>query len=305
MVRLQILFLHDLTNIDPGVDACNTFLEVLIFAAAMNLGQSYKTVVTLFGALLTFYVQTWDEYHTHVLTLGMVSGPVEGILTLCIVYFLTYLKGGGSFWQGSMFQAVGLPKSSAIPEAIYNMAWNEWYMVYGGLVLVFNTYQSAINVMKVRKERGQNPARALLGLLPITITWTLVTAYLYLQPNILHNHLIPFIFYVGLVNAYSVGQMITAHLTKSRFPYQNILILPLAWGVIDSLGPKLGLWPSALGDGVYQVAFVFLCLGLAIGVYGSFVYDVITTICDYLDIWCLTIKHPHKDESDGEAKKSK
>lgn len=21
-------------------------------------------------------------------------------------------------------------------------------------------------------------------------------------------------------------------------------------------------------------------------------YDVITTICDYLDIWCLTIKHP-------------
>ena len=44
---------------------------------------------------------------------------------------------------------------------------------------------------------------------------------------------------------------------------------------------------------MYQVSFVFLMLGLALGVYGSFVHDVITTICDYLDIWCLTIKHPY------------
>lgn len=34
---------------DHGVDACNTVLEVLLFAAAMNLGQSWYTVLTLFG----------------------------------------------------------------------------------------------------------------------------------------------------------------------------------------------------------------------------------------------------------------
>lgn len=32
-----------------GVDACNTVLEVLLFAAAVNLGQSWNTVLTLFG----------------------------------------------------------------------------------------------------------------------------------------------------------------------------------------------------------------------------------------------------------------
>lgn len=32
-----------------GVDACNTALGALIFAAAMNLGQSWATVLTLFG----------------------------------------------------------------------------------------------------------------------------------------------------------------------------------------------------------------------------------------------------------------
>lgn len=273
----------------------------------MNLGQSWNTVLTLFGALFTFYIQTWDEYHTHTLTLGVISGPVEGVLTLCIVFFITYLKSGASFWQQSMMKTLGLEKNALIPDFLYNKAWNEWFMVYGGMVLVFNTVQSALNVMKIRKERGQDPARALLGLIPIGITWILVPAYLALQPTILHHHLVPFTFVVGLINAYSVGQMIVAHLAKARFPYKNILILPLACGVIDSVGPRLGLWPSALGDGVYQVAFVFLCLGLGLGVYGSFIYDVITSICDYLDIWCLTIKHPYVEgQSDKkELKKSK
>jgi ethanolaminephosphotransferase len=143
---------------DHGVDAINTTLEVLLFSATMNLGQGWKTVLTLFAckllkqlwwinsmvaddgvASLTFYVQTWDEYHTHTLTLGIISGPVEGIVTLCIVYALTAYLGGGSFWQRSMLQSLGMQPHTLVPTTLYNMAWNEWYMVYGGVVLVFNT----------------------------------------------------------------------------------------------------------------------------------------------------------------------
>lgn len=290
---------------NSGVDACNTSLEVLLFAAAMNLGQSWDTVIVLFGTVFTFYVQTWDEYHTHTLTLGIVSGPVEGVLTLIIVYFITYWKGGGSYWQQPMLPTLGLPKSDLIPNSLYQKTWAEWYIIYGGLVLVFNTLSSAKYVMRARKARGQNPAKALLGLAPVVVTWLLIPAYLYLQPTILHHHLIPFVLFCGMVNAFSVGQIIVRHLVKDRFPYKNVLIIPLAWAVVDSLGPRLGLWPSALGDGTYQVAFVFLCLGFALGVYGSFVHDVITTICDYLDIWCLTIKHPYVEGQDEQAKKSK
>lgn len=70
--------------------------------------------------------------------------------------------------------------------------------------------------------------------------------------------------------------MITAHLVILPFPYYNVLVLPLAYGVFDSLGPflqrNIGVgWPSALGENDYQVAYVFLMLGAAIGVYGSFV----------------------------------
>ena len=292
--------------IETGVDACNTSLEVLLFAAAMNLGQSWNTVLVLFGTIFTFYVQTWDEYHTHTLTLGVVSGPVEGVLTLIIVYFVTFLKGGGSYWQQPMLPCLGLPKLEIMPDSLYQQSWAEWYILYGGLVLVFNTFSSTKYVLRARKEQGKNPMKALLGLVPIAVTWILISSYLALQPDILHRHLIPFVLFCGLVNAYSVGQMIVAHLAKDRFPYQNVLVVPVALAVIDSLGPRLGIWPSALGDGVYQVAFVFMCLGLALGVYGSFVHDVITTICDYLDIWCLTIKHPYVEgQQDGEVKKSK
>ncbi|KAI1391920.1 Choline/ethanolaminephosphotransferase [Hypoxylon trugodes] len=285
---------------DHGVDALNTSLEVLIFAASQNMGQSWYTVATLFASLQTFYVQTWDEYHTKTLTLGIVNGPVEGILILVFVYALTGYMGGASFWQQSMFATLHVPTTLNIPSWIYDLTFTQWYMVQGTIVLVLNTVESARNVIKARRARGDRSRWALFGLLPFFGTWVLVAAYLYLQPVIRTQHLVPFSIFAGMVNAYSVGQVITAHLVKLPFPYWNILALPLAFGVIDSLGPILQAhvgwasgWPSALGDGVYQVAFMFLMLGMAVGVYGSFVVDVIVTICDYLDIWCLTIKHPY------------
>ncbi|KAF7846419.1 hypothetical protein BT93_L4406 [Corymbia citriodora subsp. variegata] len=277
---------------DHGVDACNTSLEVLLFAGAMNLGQGWQTVLVLFGTVFTFYIQTWDEYHTHQLTLGVVSGPVEGVLTLVVVYFVTFLKGGASYWQQPMLPHIGFPHLSIIPEGLYQQSWGEWYILYGGLVLVFNTFSSIQNVMKAVKARGEDPIKPLFGLAPVLFTWTLIPAYLSLNPIILHHHLVPFIIFAGIVNAYSVGQMIVRHLVKDKFPYQNVLLVPLIYAVVDGVLPYLGL-PNTLGSGVYQISFVFLMLGLALGVYGSFVHDVITTICDFLDIWCLTIKHPH------------
>lgn len=296
---------------DHGVDALNTSLEVLIFAASQNMGQGWMTIMTLFASLLTFYVQTWDEYHTKTLTLGIVNGPVEGVLILVFVYALTGYMGGAHFWQQSMLGFFGVPKN-VLPAAIYELSFTQWYLVQGTVVLIFNTVESSLNVIKARRGRGDRSRGALLGLLPFFGVWTLIPAYLYLHPNILHGHLVPFVLFAGIVNAYSVGRMITAHLVKLPFPYDNILALPLAFGVVDALGPRLqehlGFgWPSALGDDVYQVAYMFLMLGAALGVYGSFVVDVIVTICDYLDIWCLTIKHPKvpvKQNQEPDSKKA-
>ncbi|KAG5924929.1 hypothetical protein E4U42_004532 [Claviceps africana] len=285
---------------DHGVDALNTSLEVLIFAASQNMGQGWKTVATLFASLLTFYVQTWDEYHTKTLTLGIVNGPVEGVLILVLVYTLTGFFGGAHIWQQSMFQTLGMPQNLGIPTFVYNLSFTEWYVVQGLVVLVLNTVESSFNVIRARRERGDRSRGALVGLLPFFGVWVLIVTYLYLQPIVLYHHLVPFVLFAGIINAYSVGQMITAHLVKLPFPYWNVLAIPLGLGVVDSLAPicleRFGLgWPSVLGKGEYQVSYSFLMLGLALGVYGSFVVDVIISICDFLDIWCLTIKHPHEE----------
>ncbi|OJJ43454.1 hypothetical protein ASPZODRAFT_136320 [Penicilliopsis zonata CBS 506.65] len=281
---------------DHSVDACNTALGALIFAAVMNLGQSWATILTLFGSTMTFYVQTWDEYYTQILTLGIISGPVEGVLTLCVVFGITAYKGGGSFWHLPMLETVGVPRLDFIPERLYQMPFTQWYMVYGAFMLFFATGSSIIHVMSVRRQRGQDPFEPLYGLLPLVATWLLVPTYLYMQPTILENQAVAFVLYVGLINAYSVSRIIVAHLSKASFPCHNVLLYPLALSVIDSVANHFGVWPSLLGNGVGQVGFVLGCLGLSVGIYGSLVFDVITTICDYLDIWCLTIKHPYVEE---------
>lgn len=223
---------------------------------------------------------------------------MEGVLILVAVYALTGFLGGASFWAQPMLPTLGLPASVPIPELLRGLSFTEWYMVQGGVVLVFNTFESIRNVVRARRARGEKARPAIAGLAPFFAVWALVVAYLYLQPAILAAHVVPFALFAGITNAYSVGQIITAHLTLLPFPYFNVLALPLLAGVVDSLGPHLlshtGFgWPSVLGSGVHQVAFLFSMLGLAAGVYGSFVVDVIVSICDYLDIWCLTIKHPY------------
>ncbi|EPE04651.1 cdp-alcohol phosphatidyltransferase [Ophiostoma piceae UAMH 11346] len=325
---------------DHGVDALNTSLEVLLFAGSQNMGQGWQTIALLFASLCTFYIQTWEEYHTHTLKLGVISGPVEGILIIITVYILTGYLGGASFWKQPMLSTLGVSANviGLLPPLLRDLSFTEWWLAQGSAVVGFNMIEATRTVMRVynkkqnemtKEERASdrnNNHHPLLGLVPFFATWALVVSYLLLQPEILTAHIVPFVFFVGLFNAYSVGQMITAHVAHLPFPYYNVMTIPLAFGVIDSLGPRLQTlepaaasllfgtnappayfrlgWPSALGDGVYQVAYMFLMLGTAIGVYGSFVVDVIVTICDYLDIWCLTIKYPYVEGAPEKKKES-
>ena len=157
------------------------------------------------------------------------------------------------------------------------------------------TLHSILHVMDVQRKRKQSPTKPLYGLAPFFIASAHVAVYLYLQPVILNHHLIPFVFYAGMLNAYSVGRMIVAHLTQDpEFPMHNVLTFPLSLAVVDSLGPTLGLWPSALGFGTYQIAFVFMLMGLSFGVYGSFVVSASflpsslpPSLCDELCVFCM------------------
>ncbi len=60
-------------------------------------------------AIANFYLTTWEEFHTGTLFLSAFSGPVEGILLICLIYFITALAGGPAFWDQGVLNLVGAP----------------------------------------------------------------------------------------------------------------------------------------------------------------------------------------------------
>ena len=53
--------------------------------------------------LTNFYLSTWEEYHTHTLYLSEFSGPVEGILIVCVSLILTGIYGKQVIWHTYLF----------------------------------------------------------------------------------------------------------------------------------------------------------------------------------------------------------
>ena len=88
-------------------------LEVLLASNALGLGRSWWTIASQIAALASFYLTSWEEYYTGMLTenprsfifltvrvivlgqlfFGYFSGPVEGIIMIVIIFTITGFYG--------------------------------------------------------------------------------------------------------------------------------------------------------------------------------------------------------------------
>ncbi|KAF9349418.1 hypothetical protein BGX26_012278 [Mortierella sp. AD094] len=276
---------------DHGCDALNTSLEVILAANAMQLSQSWWTVLSHFLALGNFYLSTWEEYHTGTLYLSAFSGPVEGILMIVILYLVTGFTGP-EIWLKTVRGTLGLP-TDFLPF-IPDVQINHCLVAVGILSMGGNILTALQHVVKARKDKKLSSAPALAGLVPFI--GMSVVAYLWLDasPEIVYQHLLPWILYVGLSFGYSVGLMITAHVTHQPFPMFNIAFLPLIIGALNANLPLLGL-ERIFGSHVENM-YLWGCLAFSAAAYAHFAINVVNDLCDYFDIWCFTIKHPKKAE---------
>ncbi|KAF8985634.1 hypothetical protein BGZ46_003034 [Entomortierella lignicola] len=276
---------------DHGCDALNTSLEVILAANAMQLSQSWWTVLSHFLALGNFYLSTWEEYHTGTLYLSAFSGPVEGILMIVVLYLVTGFTGP-QIWLNTVRGALGL--SSDFLPFIPDIQINHCLVAVGIISMGGNIITAFQHVIKVRKDKNLPTAPALAGLVPFI--GMSVVAYLWLDasPDIVHQHLLPWILYIGLSFGYSVGLMITAHVTHQPFPMFNIAFLPLIVGAFNANLPLLG-FERIFGSHVENI-YLWSCLAFSAAAYTHFAISVVNDLCDYFDIWCFTIKHPKKSE---------
>ncbi|EMG45692.1 Ethanolaminephosphotransferase [Candida maltosa Xu316] len=275
---------------DHSIDAINTTFGAIVFASVMKMGYGWLLILSQFASVCNFYASTWEEYHTHTLFLSEFSGPVEGILMICIVYIITGILGP-DIWTIELFQL----NLTSLGYDVYQVDTSIIYAVIGLASLYFNIASAMRNVAKYYKNKGRDgksssndAAQAYKGLYPFFIYYSFVVLYLWVYPQVLSDYGFPLIISIGCTVAFSVGRIILAHLTLQEFPYiQYPMFVPIVQLVLSKVLIEI------YGYGTAKVlnSVTWLGCGVTLGIHTIFVADVITEITTYLDIYALSIKH--------------
>ncbi|KAG0274834.1 hypothetical protein BGZ95_009422 [Linnemannia exigua] len=284
------LFDHD-DHDDNDEQMPKPHLEVILAANALQLNQSWWTILSHFLTLANFYLSTWEEYHTGTLYLSAFSGPVEGILMIVILYLITGFFGTG-IWLHTVRSYLGL--SPDFLPMIPDMQLNHFFVAFGTIGLIGNILTGFQHVIKARKDKNLPVAPALVGVLPYVGMSLVAFFWLNASPAIVNEHLVPWILYIGLSFGYTVGLMITAHVTHQPFPLFNISFVPLLFGAFNANLPVIG-FERLFGSHMENI-YLWSCLAFSAAAYAHFAINVVNDLCDYFDIWCFTIKHPKKAE---------
>ncbi|KAA1087498.1 hypothetical protein PGT21_032644 [Puccinia graminis f. sp. tritici] len=291
---------------DHGCDALNTTLGAILASASLNLGHSWWTVASQVASLANFYLTTWEEYHTGTLFLSSFSGPVEGILLVIGVFFITSIYGP-PFWDQGVLTLLGLNSFPLLKNSGLDFPLNKCSLAFAIFSLGSNILGSYMNVVKSNRGKKGSSAKTLLGLLPFVLQTAINLLWLHSQPTLMSRHLLPFMAYYGLSFAYLVGLLIVSHILKAPevFPYWNVLLcwsfLGFADSYINTLTFGLVKQPFFQNSEAGVVKFIWLSILVSGLVYAYFVTDVVLDVCDYCDINCLTIKRKPEGQKLGQG----
>lgn len=268
---------------DHCIDSLNSTLSLIPVSSACGLGYSHTLVAIQLAVLCNFYLSTWEEYHTHKLFLSVFSGPVEGILVVCASFVVVSILGPDIVWKQPILTIAGHPVN-----ALHGM----YIFTFGGIF--FNVYCASGNVIQYYRKNQKNDSEcqvkineALRGLIPFVLYSMSILALTFVEPDFISlSNLLS----IGLSFAFVVGRIIVAHLTMQHFPIWNLpMFIPVA---------QLGLYFASylIGWNLTQTAKTLSAVGfgLALGLHGMFVNEIIYEFTTYLDMYALSIKHSKK-----------
>ncbi|KAJ2055905.1 hypothetical protein GGI17_006463 [Coemansia sp. S146] len=272
---------------DHGCDSLVVSLIMTLFASTCQLGETWWTAALVFFALTNFYMSTMEEYHTHILFLGYFSGPVEGIISFSLATLLTGIFGP-AFWAKSIYSLIPL-LPSALVDVLPPLTLAQSLVASMGVMLIPTVYTSFSNIASACREQNKSVLSAFADSVPFVASIASMVVWLAASPNVLHQHLVLFLMFAGFAFSYIVGRVIVAHVTGAPFPKLNRMHVPIFFGTANAIAPMLGL--AKMFDGENEVVLIWICLAYTALQYAHFALEVINTICAYLDINCLTIKH--------------
>ncbi|KAF8469648.1 CDP-alcohol phosphatidyltransferase [Kalaharituber pfeilii] len=272
---------------DHGIDSLNCVLGGLCEAACLGLGSSKTGAFTCLIPTLPMFFSTWETYHSHVLYLGYINGPTEGLIIGCLIMAASGYYGPG-VWSNRAADIFGF--ESIFHDYTLKDLWVPFLTV---LVFIVHLPSCIINVVSARRREG-------LPILPVFLEWTPILVFIFSCCGWLYspystllseNHLVLFCLTISFVFGRMTTKIILAHLTRQAFPYWTVLLVPLMIGAAIVNGPYIGL--PALSPAA-ELLYLRLSFLFSTVVYGRWAMVVINSICDFLGIKCLSIPY-HKN----------
>lgn len=234
---------------DHGIDSLNCCLGGLVQAVCMGLGSTQSSALITFITCVAMYLSTWETYHTHVLYLGYLNGPTEGII---IAVFMMVISGiyGIQVWNNPISTVFPAPFqflfSFFMDGNVANKPLKElWVMAVFWGVAIGHVPICLYNVYQYKKKNNEGDFYSTLPqLFPIIACGTAVYLWLTSPYSIIlsDNHLVLFTLAMSLVFGRMTTTIILAHLTRQKFPYWSTPMYPLFFG---SFLFRFFEWPSS------------------------------------------------------------
>lgn len=219
---------------------------------------------------------SWEEYNTHVLYLGYFSGPVDGQILAILVFAVAPFFGSRQVMDSMPLSRLGAK------------------IRFGDLaaVIVVVGAASAVVGSLMNVYRSKHSLRNLNQLAQFTLIMSIAIATFVVSSD-LHRAFLSrslFTVVVGITSAYSIFQVICAHLCRMDFPiwsptYWTILVMAL-WTILTEYhkyGPRLR-------ELIPPTWLLFFCLSYDLVVYSRLVYRVIRQFCKCLKIHCFKLR---------------
>ncbi|CAN9335430.1 unnamed protein product [Alternaria alternata] len=266
---------------DHGIDSLNCTLASLLETAAVGYGSTKIGAFTALIPVLPMFFSTWETYHTHTLYLGYFNGPTEIWSTPLANYFPSYKAEIGNVTLKELW----------VPIILFTF-------------FVAHLPACIVNVAKARRSRNQPLLPLLKEWTPLVIFVTCTMAWLGSPYSSLlkDNHLVLYCLTMSLVFGRMTTKIILAHLTHQPFPYWTVMLAPMIGGALIINHPYFTIpgtsffGPVSAGFELWYLRAYFV---FAAVVYGKWAHLVITSICDYLGINCLTIPRKSGEQKNG------
>ncbi|VVT49627.1 uncharacterized protein SAPINGB_P002363 [Magnusiomyces paraingens] len=244
---------------DHGIDSLNCCLGGLVQSACMGMGSSKNTAIVTFITCVAMYLSTWETYHTHVLYLGYLNGPTEGII-IAVIMMLISGAYGIQVWNNPISSVFSAPMQTLFslfmggsPYQVGQLPLKDLWVafVFWG-VLIGHVPVCLYNVYQYKRANKESFTATLPNLIPIVIASLSVYLWLWSPYSIIlsDNHIVLFTLAMSLVFGRMTTTIILAHLTRQPFPYWSTPMTPL---VIGAGLFRFFRWPSSatvIVDGV-------------------------------------------------------